>query len=188
MIARKDPATDPFPHTEDGVVCVEALADRAQIERTSAKLCQIGLTPSAWKSEQQTRSDWQAGGNLALQEQLAEKQRELRAADADEKQQWDIFISENSCFLEPESRVTLGGGGVEHVSQREVVGPQDGQRAYGRRRRLDDRGPATESRIVSSRTADGRGTGVGVTLRFAVTARHEADGVDSHLSNSRPRR
>lgn len=97
-IARKDPATDPFPHKPDCVICVYTSADQKEIARVEARLRQIGLTPAAWKSEEQTKADWGIQGKLALEAATAAKVRELRAADAGEapSTRWDIFISKNS--------------------------------------------------------------------------------------------
>lgn len=64
-IARKDPETDPFPH-KDCVICVYTTAERDEIERASRKLKEIGLNPSAWKSEADTKADWTSQGKLKL--------------------------------------------------------------------------------------------------------------------------
>lgn len=94
-IARKDPATDLFPH-KDCVICVYTSAERHEIDRAAHKLKEIGLTPSAWKSEEQTRTDWQGNGKLKLEAEIAQKKRALAIAESPAANCWQIFISKNS--------------------------------------------------------------------------------------------
>ena len=96
-IARKDPATDPFPHKPDCVICVYTTSDRTESERVRAKLVQIGLKPAAWKSEERTKTDWQPEGTLALEAKMAREVKAGRAvADAESQLRWDVFISKSS--------------------------------------------------------------------------------------------
>ena len=104
-IARKDPATDPFPH-KDCVICIYTSSDPSEKDRAKAKLVEIGLKPAAWKSEQQTKADWSPGGKLEVERQLVQKKRELQNGDATsefkrsrprfETSGWHVFISKSS--------------------------------------------------------------------------------------------
>lgn len=97
-IARKDPATDPFPHKKDCVICIFTSADQGEIERVRLQLLRIGLPPATWKSEQATKADWASKGKLALEAEVARKRKKLNAVESTKPHQprWNIFISKNS--------------------------------------------------------------------------------------------
>jgi len=74
-LARKHPATDPFPHKEC-VLCVFSSDHPEEKASVYAKLCAIGLQPKSWISNVDTLLDWQPGvGVLALEKEAASKRR-----------------------------------------------------------------------------------------------------------------
>jgi len=78
-IARKDPATDPFPYKEC-VMCVYTSDDKDEVARVKKELRQIGLQPSVWKSELETIKDWGLDGVLLLEKEIADRRREVSGA------------------------------------------------------------------------------------------------------------
>lgn len=78
-IARKLPAHDPFPE-KPCVLCVFTSADPEEKETVRALLqSEFGINVTAWKSEQQTKRDWEEGGWLQLQFESNQLKREIEA-------------------------------------------------------------------------------------------------------------
>jgi len=77
-IARKDPSDDPFPH-KPCVLCVFTTGDKTEVERVRGELVSIGLHPSRWKSEVETRVDWVEGGALRQEAAIVKKRRAMAA-------------------------------------------------------------------------------------------------------------
>ncbi len=80
-IARKDPKTDPFPHKPCGLY-VYTSGDRTEIEQVRTRLIDIGLTPSQWKSEIDTRIDWEADGKLYQEAEIVKAKKQLQIASS----------------------------------------------------------------------------------------------------------
>jgi hypothetical protein len=75
-IARKDPRFDPFPHKE-GVICVYTSDDEDEKLNVKLRLTSIGLMPSIWKSEVQTRADWGPSGKLTQEAIIVQRKLQL---------------------------------------------------------------------------------------------------------------
>jgi hypothetical protein len=78
-ITRKDPLTDPFPHKRCAL-CVYTTDDKTEIERARTRLVEIGLTPSEWKSELDTRLDWEVDGKLRQEAAIVTAKLRMRTA------------------------------------------------------------------------------------------------------------
>lgn len=78
-IARKLPDTDPFPE-KPCVICFFTSADANERARVKLALeLRLGISVTAWKSEEQTERDWQDGGLLAIQAELIQLRRAIKA-------------------------------------------------------------------------------------------------------------
>jgi hypothetical protein len=76
-VARKLPDFDPFPD-KPCVLCVYTSDDPIEKERVKALLSErLGVSVRIWKSELQTMLDWEEGGLLQLQAELAMLKRDI---------------------------------------------------------------------------------------------------------------
>ncbi|HEU4561955.1 MAG TPA: hypothetical protein VFS20_29280 [Longimicrobium sp.] len=77
MVTRKVPSHDLFPE-KPCVICVFTADDPAEKAAVKALLQErLGLTPSSWKSDAQTRKDWEEKGWLRLQAEAGRLRREI---------------------------------------------------------------------------------------------------------------
>lgn len=81
-IARKKPGFDRFPESQC-VLCAFTSSDPADKERVRGLLSrELGLEATAWKSEEQTRKDWDNDGWLAIRTEIHSIQRAWAAYPA----------------------------------------------------------------------------------------------------------
>lgn len=76
-VARKLPNVDPFPEKQC-VLCVFTSNDKEEKDRVKSLLkAQLGISVSVWKSEEQTRRDWEEGGWLQIQAEISKIRRNI---------------------------------------------------------------------------------------------------------------
>lgn len=79
-VARKLPAFDPFPDAPC-VICAYTTDDSVEKERVKQLLTEeFGFNISVWKSDEQTRKDWDEGGWLRIRSQITEVRRALESS------------------------------------------------------------------------------------------------------------
>jgi hypothetical protein len=85
-IARKIPEVDPFPNKQC-VLCVFTSDINSEKERIKNLLkVKLGISVNVWKSEEQTRSDWQEGGWLKVQSDILRIRRGIEAGSVTDVQ------------------------------------------------------------------------------------------------------
>jgi len=93
-IARKLPTHDPFPEKQC-VLCVFTSDDPEEKETVKALLqSEFGINVTAWKSEQQTKRDWEEGGWLQLQATSNQLKRAIETGLVTDKQEAQQKLSE----------------------------------------------------------------------------------------------
>ena len=93
-IARKLPAHDLFPE-KPCVLCVFTSDDPEEKETVKALLqSEFGIDVTAWKSEQQTKLDWQKGGWLQIQAASNQLKRAIEAGLVTDKHEAQQRLSE----------------------------------------------------------------------------------------------
>jgi hypothetical protein len=81
-VARKHPDFDPFPE-KPCVLCVFTADDPQEKERVRELLNhEFNISVVVWKSNQQTRQDWQEGGVLRVQAELNQVKRTIETGEA----------------------------------------------------------------------------------------------------------
>lgn len=85
-IARKIPGIDPFPEKQC-VLCVFTSNDKTEKERIKNLLkTKLGISVKVWKSEEQTRRDWEEGGWLKVQSEISKLRRVIESGKVSDVQ------------------------------------------------------------------------------------------------------
>jgi hypothetical protein len=83
-IARKLPGVDPFPEKQC-VLCVFTSGNKAEKERIKNVLeKKLAISVKVWKSEEQTRRDWEEGGWLRVQSEISKLRRVIESGKVDD--------------------------------------------------------------------------------------------------------
>lgn len=127
-VARKLPEIDPFPEKQC-VLCIYTSSDKEEKETVKKLLAdELSISVSVWKSDEQTRRDWEKGGWLRLQADISKIRRAIEAGRVEDVQSAQNRVLELTRKLEelmksiddPDQKAELDFNKVHEV-QRQIA-------------------------------------------------------------------